>query len=101
MILRKIRNLFTRLHSVVTKFIIDIFQSEANKKNAQLIFTTHDTSQMNKEQFRRDEIVLVDKNEKGESTIYSLAELKVRSDVTFNKDYFKGKYGALPIVQDL
>lgn len=90
--------LSSRLHTFLTKFIVDMFQSDLNKMNAQLIFTTHDISLMNKEQFRRDEVVLVDKNKEGASTIYTLADLGVRKDATFNKDYFKGKFGAIPIV---
>lgn len=84
------------LHPLLTKFIIDIFQSEENQ-SAQLVFSTHDVFQLTKEQFRRDEVVFVDKNEKGESTTFSLAQLKVREDSTFNKDYISGKYGAIPI----
>lgn len=85
-----------RLHPLLTKLIIDIFQSSSNKK-AQLIFTTHDISLLNKDQFRRDEILFVDKNNMGESRLYSLSDLKVREDATFNKDYLQGKYGAIPI----
>lgn len=85
-----------RLHPLLTKLIVDIFQSSNNKK-AQLIFTTHDISLLNKEQFRRDEVAFVDKNFKGESKLYALSDLKVREDATFNKDYLQGKYGAIPI----
>ncbi|MFI2858826.1 ATP/GTP-binding protein [Paenibacillus sp. JSM ZJ436] len=95
-----IDELSARLHPLLTKFIVDIFQSDKNQNQAQLIFTTHDTSILNKDQFRRDEILFVDKNEFGASTIYSLADLKtVRQDATYNKDYFSGKYGAIPIFQ--
>ena len=87
-----------RLHPLLTKLIIDIFQSSENTK-AQLVFTTHDISLLNKEQFRRDEIVFVDKNEKGESSLFALSDLKVREDATFNKDYLRGKYGAIPILK--
>ena len=52
--------LSSRLHPLLTKFIVDIFQSDVNKKNAQLVFTTHDLSLLNSEQFRRDEIVLME-----------------------------------------
>jgi len=41
--------------------------------------------------------VFIDKNGRGESTIYALSDLKVREDSTFNKDYLQGKYGAIPI----
>ena len=85
-----------RLHPLLTKLIVDIFCSDQNKK-AQLIFTTHDISLLNNNQFRRDEIVFVDKNERGESSLYALSDLKVREDTTFNKDYLQGKYGAIPI----
>ena len=76
-----------KLHPLLTKFIIDIFQSEENQ-SAQLVFSTHDVFQLTKEQFRRDEVVFVDKNEKGESTTFSLAQLKVREDSSFSKDYY-------------
>ena len=85
-----------RLHPLLTKLIVDIFCSNQNKK-AQLIFTTHDISLLNYNQFRRDEVVFVDKNERGESTLYALSDLKVREDATFSKDYLQGKYGAIPI----
>lgn len=90
--------LSSRLHPILTKFIVDIFQSEGNI-STQLIFTTHDTSLMNKKQFRRDEIVLVDKNDEGISRIYSLSDLEIRKDASFEKDYFNGKYGAIPIIK--
>lgn len=89
--------LSSRLHPLLTKFIVDIFQTNKNTK-AQLVFTTHDVSLLNNNQFRRDEVVLIDKNEKGESTLYPLSNLKVREDATFSKDYLQGKYGAIPIL---
>ena len=85
-----------RLHPLLTKLIVDIFQASKNE-SAQLIFTTHDISLLNHNQFRRDEVVFVDKNKMGESTLYALSDLKVREDATFNKDYLQGKYGAIPI----
>ena len=88
-----------RLHPVLTKFIVDLYQSEQNTK-AQLIFTTHDISLMNRKQFRRDEIAFVDKNKRGESSIYTLADIKARSDASFSKDYLYGKYGAIPVIRD-
>lgn len=88
--------LSARLHPLLTKLIIDIFQSSENEK-AQLVFTTHDISQLNKDQFRRDEVVFVDKNQSGVSKLYALSDLQVREDATFNKDYLQGKYGAIPI----
>lgn len=86
-----------RLHPILTKFIVDLFQGKMNKQ-AQLIFTTHDISLMNRNQFRRDEIAFVEKNKRGESTLYTLADISVRSDASFAKDYMAGKYGAIPVL---
>lgn len=88
-----------RLHPILTKFIVDLFQGKMNKE-AQLIFTTHDISLMNRNQFRRDEIAFVEKNKKGESILYTLADIKARSDASFAKDYMAGKYGAIPVLSD-
>lgn len=91
--------LTARLHPILTKFIMDLFQGKENKK-AQLIFTTHDISLMNRNQLRRDEIAFVEKNERGESSIYTLADIKTRSDASFSKDYMAGKYGAIPVIDE-
>lgn len=93
--------LSSRLHPLLTKFIVDIFQSELNESNAQLIFTTHEVSIMNKDQFRRDEVAIVDKDISGKSSLYTLSDLQIREDASFNKDYFKGKYGGIPIIADV
>ena len=85
-----------RLHPLLTKLIVDIFCSSHNK-NAQLIFTTHDITLLNNNQFRRDEVVFIDKNERGESSLYALSDLIVREDASFSKDYMQGKYGAIPM----
>lgn len=91
--------LTARLHPILAKFIVDLFQGKRNKE-AQLIFTTHDISLMNRNQFRRDEIAFVEKNEQGESSLYTLADIKTRSDASFSKDYMAGKYGAIPIIKE-
>ena len=88
-------------HTKLSFELIKTFQSNLNKE-AQLIFTTHDTSLLRSELLRRDQIWFAEKNEFGVSDIYSLVEYKinqansVRNDATFNKDYLLGKYGAIP-----
>lgn len=90
-----------RLHPVLTKAIIQLFNSNKNK-TAQLCFVTHDTNLLDKDLLRRDQIYFSEKNLKGETSIYSLSEIKgVRNDASFEKDYIKGKYGAIPFIQNL
>lgn len=95
-----------KLHPLLTKYIIQIFHNKkTNPNNAQLIYTTHDVTNLTKEIFRRDEIWFVEKDKKNVSHLYSLAEYKiedkkVRNDASYNKDYLLGRYGALPIVKE-
>ncbi len=32
--------------------------------------------------------------------MYTLADIKVRSDASFSKDYILGKYGAIPVINE-
>ena len=95
-----------KLHPLLTRYIINLFHnSDTNKGNGQLIYSTHDTVNLNKDTFRRDEIWFAEKDKDGISTIYSLADykindVKVRNDATYNKDYLSGRYGAIPVLED-
>lgn len=101
-----IDELDAELHPLLTRYIIKLFHDkDINKGDSQLIYTTHDTTNLNKETFRRDEICFTDKNKYGVSELYSLADYKidnnkVRNDATYNKDYLTGRYGAIPIFKD-
>ena len=49
---------------------------------------------------RRDQIWFTSKNDFGETSLYSLAEFKIRNDKSFEKDYLGGIYGGIPILKD-
>lgn len=86
-----------RLHPSITRKIVELFHSKVtNPKNAQLIFATHDTNLLDKRLFRRDQIWFTEKNRKGATDLYSLAELRVRNDKWSEADYIDGRYGAIP-----
>ena len=61
-----------------------------------LIFTTHDTSILDAELFRRDQVWFVGKDRKNASKIYPLSEFYPRKGEALEKGYLKGRYGALP-----
>jgi AAA15 family ATPase/GTPase len=90
----------SKLHPNLVCKIVSLFNSkEFNKKNAQLIFNTHDTNLLSSGLFRRDQIWFTDKNKYGEAKLYSLADFKsdeVRKTESFEENYIKGKYGAVP-----
>jgi len=90
------------LHPILAKKIVEMFHSpKLNKKGAQLIFATHDTNLLDANLLRRDQIFFTEKNKKNETELYSLYDFKgVRNDASYEKDYIKGKYGAIPFVGD-
>ena len=100
-----------KLHPLLTRYIINLFHnSQTNIGNGQLIYSTHDTVNLNKETFRRDEIWFAEKDKDGLSEIYALSDYileddknagkKVRNDATYNKDYLTGRYGAIPVLEE-
>ncbi|MCG6135264.1 MAG: ATP-binding protein [Nostoc sp. LLA-1] len=91
-----------RLHPLISLAIVKLFNSqETNPNNAQLIFMTHDTNLLNNKVFRRDQIWFTEKNRYGATDLYSLAEYKIRNDASFESDYIKGRYGAIPYIGNL
>lgn len=91
-----------RLHPSITRAVIQLFNSpRTNPRNAQLVFATHDASLLDRRIFRRDQIWFTEKDQYGATDLYSLAELQVRNDASFDKDYFAGKYGAIPFIGGL
>lgn len=87
-----------KLHPLLLKFIIDLFYEEESQ--AQLIYTTHDTTLLDKKFFRRDQIWFVQKDEFGYSKLSALSDYKVRSDASFEKDYLAGVYGGIPFLNN-
>lgn len=89
-----------RFHPLLTKKIIELFNSNQNL-NSQLIFTTHDTNLLSADLLRRDQIEFVEKDKYGASHLYSLVKFKgIRKNASFEKDYINGKYGAIPFLGD-
>ena len=97
-----IDELHDNFHPLMVRFLIELFHSNrTNPKNAQLIFTSHETSVMTQEIFRRDQIWFCEKKNKA-TELFSLAEFKPRKGVTdIEKSYFSGRYGALPYFKNI
>lgn len=91
------------LHSYVTQLIVDIFRNERiNKKNAQLIFTTHDVNLLDQNTIRKDQVWFTEKDEYGISEIFTLSDFDdVREDTLFAKWYLNNKFGGVPSLQSL
>jgi uncharacterized protein len=101
-----IDELDARLHPILTTEIVKLFNSaETNPNNAQLIIASHDTNLLSAKIFRRDQIWFTEKDYSEATDLYSLIEYKlprgkVRNDASFEKDYIRGRYGAIPFPGD-
>jgi len=98
-----IDELHDNLHPRLVQFLVKLFHnSETNPKNAQLIFTTHETSILNQEEFRRDQIWFCEKGEDQATTLYPLTDFSPRKGrENLELAYLSGRYGALPYVRPL
>jgi hypothetical protein len=90
------------MHPILVKSLVDLFQHPTlNDENAQLIFNTHDTTLLNADLFRRDQIWFVEKDKTGASHLYPLLDFSPRKDEALEKGYLQGRYGAIPFLGDI
>lgn len=86
------------LHPALVCFLVKLFNSEHNKNNAQLIFTTHETSVLRKDLLRRDQIWFCEKGRDRTTRLYSLSDFKESEKEDVEGYYLDGLYGAVPII---
>ena len=93
------------LHESVAYEIIEIFKTfKLDLENhgwefAQLFFTTHDTSLLDSNLLRRDQIWFTELDKERSTDLYSLSEIKnVRKGENLAKGYVMGRYGAIPML---
>jgi energy-coupling factor transporter ATP-binding protein EcfA2 len=84
------------LHPQLSKHLVRQFLKLPGLR--QLIFTTHDLNFLDTDLLRRDEIWFAEKKE-GATELYSLADFKVRKDLSIDKAYLQGRFGAVPPVE--
>ncbi|EDN70308.1 conserved hypothetical protein [Beggiatoa sp. PS] len=97
-----IDELDAKLHPMMMRFLLDLFHSPAhNPHGAQLIFATHDTQLLSPRFFRRDQVWFTEKNSYGATELYSLADFELEDAADFSRDYFQGRYNAVPFIGDL
>lgn len=91
------------LHPLLTRELVKFIQNpKINKSGAQLIFATHDTTLLDPELFRRDQIWFTEKDNNGATNLYSMSDYKERrprKGEAMQKGYLSGRYGAIPILE--
>lgn len=97
-----IDELDTSLHTLLVRELVRLFhRPEVNTGGAQLIFTTHDTSLLDApDLFRRDQVLLVEKDAQQASELVALSEFSPRKNEALERGYLMGRYGGVPLLDD-
>ncbi|MBK7475572.1 MAG: ATP-binding protein [Haliscomenobacter sp.] len=91
----------SKLHSNLVCKLAELFNSrENNPFNGQLIFNTHDTNLLSSGIFRRDQIWFMEKDRFGAAKLYSLSDFEARKEENYERNYLRGKYGAVPYLAE-
>ena len=89
------------LHTLLAMKVIALFVSpETNRRNAQIIFSTHDTNLLCSGLLRRDEIWFTEKSKNGATHLYPLSDIRTRKTDNLEKGYLQGRFGAIPFLGD-
>jgi hypothetical protein len=99
------------LHPVLVAHLISLFQNpETNRRRAQLIFNSHDTTILGESAAHRvidvkgsrllgrDQVWFTEKTNDGATHVYPLTDLDPRKDESVERRYLAGRYGATPII---
>ena len=87
------------LHPRLTKSLLLLFLTHSKAVNSQMIVMTHESELLDLEWLRADEIWFVEKNQTGESSLYSLEEFKPNYGSDIQKGYLLGRFGAVPLIR--
>ena len=95
--------LHDNLHPALVRFLVECFHNpKLNTSGAQLIFTTHETSILTQELFRRDQIWFCERGGDLATSVFSLTEFSPRKGLdNLERSYLGGRYGALPLIRTL
>ena len=88
------------LHTLLVRELITRYLASCNAEfKSQLLFTTHDVQLFDQSLLRRDEMWLTEKNNIGESELFSLREFEdIRHDKDIRKSYLHGRLGGIPAI---
>ena len=92
------------LHPKLLRAIVELFASKDNKSR-QLIFNSHDITNMSNKLFRRDEIWFAYRDEDYSTQYVPLSNIvnykgeMIRKDAVYGKQYLEGRFGADPFIK--
>ena len=100
-----IDELDAKMHPAISQHIIGLFNAaDSNPRNAQLLFTTHDTHLLSRKRVRRDQIWFTEKDATEQTDLYCLMDVvlpdgsKPGNGTNYERNYNAGRYGAIPYI---
>jgi AAA15 family ATPase/GTPase len=89
------------LHPSLVRALLKLLLcSETNPNDAQVVFTTHNTTLLDTTLLRRDQIWFTEKGPAGNTHLYPLSDFSPRKGEALAKGYLAGRYGAIPVLRD-
>lgn len=88
------------LHPLLVRQVVRTFHDSRNERGAQLIFSTHDATLLDKQLFRRDQVWLTEKRRDQSTELLPLTEFSPRKEEALEKGYLSGRYGGVPVLRD-
>lgn len=89
----------TSLHPLLIESLVKRLHHAGTQ--AQLIFTTHDTSLLSQKLLRRDQVWFIEKDAQNASQLYPLSDFSPRQNEALERAYLNGRYGGIPFLKDL
>ncbi len=89
------------MHPILVRRLLEFFLASCGENPGQMILTTHESSLLDLDLLRRDEIWFAEKDHEQATRLYSLADFKVRNDLEIRKHYLQGRFGAIPFLGSL
>lgn len=89
------------LHSLLIYNLLEEYLATCSESGkSQLVFTTHDLYLMDQDLIRKDELWVTEREESGNSRLYSFDEFKeIRTDKDIRKSYTLGRMGGIPALR--
>ena len=93
-------DLHDNLHPMLVRHLVERFHDAALESDAQLVFSTHATSILSQDVFRRDQIWFCERNARLETELVPLSDFSPRKGIeNLERSYLAGRYGAVPYLR--
>ena len=87
------------LHTKLSQYLLNEFINCCENTYNQIIFTAHDVNLININDFRQEEIWLIEKNNLGETHLRPLSDFNLQKGQDALKAYLSGRFGAIPVIR--